>query len=147
MIELNIKIDDEQLENTINNAEQLKDNDKVFASITEVVKAKKQIEDALEVVSKLEAKAKQDIDAKAKALYGNDWQAIAGTGYKITRSFTGAVYMINPDQRPDKKYLKVIESIDTAKVKAAIELNDGKLPKGIELNPHRNTSIRITLKG
>lgn len=147
MIELNIKIDDEQLENTINNAEQLKDNDKVFASLTEVVKAKKQIEDALEVVSKLEAKAKQDIDAKAKALYGNDWQAIAGTGYKITRSFTGAVYMINPDQSPDKKYLKVTESIDTAKVKAAIELNDGKLPKGIELNPHRNTSIRITLKG
>lgn len=147
MIELNIKIDDEQLENTINNAEQLKDNDKVFASLTEVVKAKKQIEDALEVVSKLEAKAKQDIDAKAKALYGNDWRAIAGTGYKITRSFAGAVYMINPDQRPDKKYLKVIESIDTAKVKAAIELNDGKLPKGIELNPHRNTSIRITLKG
>lgn len=147
MIELNIKIDDEQLENTINNAEQLKDNDKVFASLTEVVKAKKQIEDALEVVSKLEAKAKQDIDAKAKALYGNDWQAIAGTGYKITRSFTGAVYMINPDQHPDKKYLKVTESIDTAKVKAAIELNDGKLPKGIELNPHRNTSIRITLKG
>lgn len=40
MIELNIKIDDEQLENTINNAEQLKDNDKVFASLTEVVKAK-----------------------------------------------------------------------------------------------------------
>ena len=147
MIELNIKIDDEQLENTINNAEHLKDNDKVFASLTEVVKAKKQIEGALEVVSKLEAKAKQDIDAKAKALYGNDWQAIAGTGYKITRSFTGAVYMINPDQRPDKKYLKVTESIDTAKVKAAIELNDGKLPKGIELNPHRNTSIRITLKG
>lgn len=147
MIELNIKIDDEQLEKTIADAEQLSDNDKVFASLTEVVKAKKELEDALEVVSKLEAKAKQDIDAKAKALYGNDWQAIAGTGYKITRSFTGAVYMINPDQRPDKKYLKITESIDTAKVKAAIELNDGKLPKGIELNPHRNTSIRITLKG
>lgn len=147
MVELNIKIDDEKLEKTIADAEQLSDNDKVFASLTEVVKAKKELEDALEVVARLEAKAKQDIDAKAKALYGNDWQAIAGTGYKITRSFTGAVYIINPDQRPDKKYLKVTESIDTAKVKAAIELNDGKLPKGIELNPHRNTSIRITLKG
>lgn len=147
MIELNIKIDDEKLEKTINNAEQLSDNDKVFASLTEVVKAKKELEDALEVVARLEAKAKQDIDAKAKSLYGNDWQAIAGTGYKITRSFTGAVYIINPDQRPDKKYLKVTESIDTAKVKAAIELNDGKLPKGIEINPHRNTLIRITLKG
>lgn len=147
MIELNIKIDDEKLEKTIADAEQLSDNDKVFASLTEVVKAKKELEDALEVVARLETKAKQDIDAKAKSLYGNDWQAIAGTGYKITRSFTGAVYIINPDQRPDKKYLKVTESIDTAKVKAAIELNDGKLPKGIELNPHRNTSIRITLKG
>lgn len=147
MIELNIKIDEEKLKSLLTEADNLNDNDQVFGKLTEVVAAKKQLEDALETVAKIEAEAKQDIDARAKALYGNDWQAISGTGYKITRSFTGAVYTMNPDQKPDRKFLKIVESLDTAKIKAAIELNGGKLPKGVELNPNRNTSIRITLKG
>lgn len=145
MIELNIKIDEGKLKSLLTEADNLNDNDQVFGKLTEVVAAKKQLEDALETVAKIEAEAKQNIDARAKALYGNDWQAISGTGYKITRSFTGAVYMMNPDQKPDKKFLKIVESLDTAKIKAAIELNGGKLPKGVELNPNRNTSIRITL--
>ena len=140
-----IKIDDEALKSSILEATDLNDNEAMFAKLTEISKAKKELSDALDQITSLESLAKSEIDSRAKTLYGNDWQAIAGAGYKISRSFTGAVYNISPDVKPAKKYLVIKESINTKVVEAELEVS-GKLPKGIEPNKARGTMIRISLK-
>lgn len=146
MIEIEtIKIDDEALKSSIFEATDLNDNEAMFAKLTEISKAKKELADALDQISSLESLAKNEIDNRAKTLYGNDWQAIAGSGYKISKSYTGAVYNISPDVKPAKKYLVIKESINTKVVEAELEVS-GKLPKGIEPNKSRGTMIRISLK-
>lgn len=146
MIEIKeIKIDEEALKSSILEATDLNDNEAMFAKLTEISKAKKELADALDQISSLESLAKSEIDSRAKTLYGNDWQAIAGSGYKISKSYTGAVYNISPDVKPAKKYLVIKESINTKVVEAELEVS-GKLPKGIEPNKSRGTMIRISLK-
>ena len=146
MIEIEtIKIDDEALKSSILEATDLNDNEAMFAKLTEISKAKKELADALDQISSLESLAKSEIDSRAKTLYGKDWQAIAGSGYKISKSYTGAVYNISPDVKPAKKYLVIKESINTKVVEAELEVS-GKLPKGIEPNKSRGTMIRISLK-
>ena len=146
MIEIaEIKIDDEALKANILEATDLNDNEAMFERLTEIAKAKKELSDALDQITSLESLAKSEIDSRAKTLYGNDWQAIAGSGYKISKSYTGAVYNISPDVKPAKKYLVIKESINTKVVEAELEVS-GKLPKGIEPNKSRGTMLRITLK-
>ena len=146
MIEIDaIKINDDELKQAIASAKDLNDNETAFAELAKVSQVKKQIKDVLDTLESIEADAKSEIDGRAKALYGNDWQAIAGNGYKITRSRTGTVYALNPDVKQAKKYLIIKETINTKLVDAELEVN-GKLPKGIEYNPARGTMIRISLK-
>lgn len=145
MITLNYEIDEEKLSETINEAIKLDDNEQMFNQLCEVKRAKAELEDALEALDKIEVVAKGLINSKAKELYGNDWQTIAGQGYKITRSKTGSIYQVSPMERPNKKFLIIKESIDSKAVDAAIE-KSGKLPKGIEINPNRGESIRVALK-
>jgi hypothetical protein len=145
MITLNYEINEEELAKTINEAINLNDNDQMFGNLCEVKRAKKDLEEALEKLDTIESIAKGFIDSKARQLYGNDWQTIVGKGYKITRSSTGNVYVRNPDIPVNKKFLKIVESLDTKAIDAELEKTQ-KLPKGIEVNPSRGTSIRITLK-
>lgn len=148
MIEITkIKIDDEALKSNISEAMDLNNNDEMFTRLLEVSKAKKEVADALEKIEAIEKMAKSEIDSRAKNLYGKDWQAIAGEGYKISRSFTGSVYTFDPENKPAKKYLVIKETVNTKLVDAEAELKDGVLPKGIEINPSRGSSIRINLKG
>lgn len=146
MIEIDaIKINDDELKQAIASAKDLNDNEAAFAELAKVSQIKKQIKDVLDTLEGIEADAKNEIDGRAKALYGNDWQAIAGKGYKITRSRTGSVYTINPEIKPLKKYLVIKETVNTKLVDAEVEVN-GKLPKGIEINPSRGTMIKVTIK-
>lgn len=146
MIEIaEIKIDEEALKANILEATDLNDNEAMFERLTEITKAKKELSDALDKIAGLESLAKSEIDSRAKTLYGNDWQAIVGSGYKISKSYTGAVYNISPDVKPAKKYLVIKESVNTKAVEAELEVS-GKLPKGIEPNKARGTMIRISLK-
>ena len=47
----------------------------------------------LRLLIEVEVDIKVVVNAKAKQLYGNDWQAICrGRATKISRSFTGAKY-------------------------------------------------------
>lgn len=140
-----IQIDDEKLKESITAAADLNNNDEAFAELAAIRRFKKQIADALDMVDKIESEAKAAIDARAKTLYGINWQAIAGQGYKITRSKTGSVYNINPELKPSKKFLIVKESVNSKLVDAEVELH-GKLPKGIEINPDRGTMIKVTIK-
>lgn len=146
MIEIaTIKIDDEKLKESITTAADLNNNDEAFAGLTTISQFKKQIADALDTIDGIEREAKAAIDARAKTLYGINWQAITGQGYKITRSKTGSVYNINPEFKPDKKFLIIKESVNSKLVDAEVELH-GKLPKGIEINPDRGTMIKVTIK-
>lgn len=145
MITLNYEINEEELAKSINEAIKLEDNEEMFNQLCAVKRAKLELEEALEKLEKIESIAKGFINSKAKQLYGNDWQTIASKNYKITRSKTGNIYVINPEIKVSKKFLKIVESIDTKLVDAELEKTQ-KLPKGIELNPSRGDSIRITLK-
>lgn len=146
MIEIDaIKINDDELKQAIASAKDLNDNEAAFAELAKVSQVKKQIKDVLDTLESIEADAKSEIDSRAKALYGSDWQAIAGRGYKISRSKTGSVYNINPELKPNKKYLIIKETVNSKLVDAEVELN-GKLPKGIEINPDRGTMIKVTIK-
>lgn len=146
MIEIkDISIDEDELKSLISEAKDLNDHEEMFNKLSEISVLKKEIADALEIVEGVEREAKYTIDDRARELYGNDWQAISGKGYKISRSRTGSVYTILPDIKPQKKFLVIKESINTKAVDAEIE-EKGKLPKGVEYNPSRGTMIRITLR-
>lgn len=146
MIEIaEIKIDEEALKNSIQEADDLNNNEEMFEKLTQIAVAKKELSEALDQITSIESLAKSEIDSRAKTLYGINWQAIAGSGYKISRSFTGAVYNINPEVKPNKKYLVVKETVNTKAVEAELEMS-GKLPKGIEPNKSRGSMLRITLK-
>ena len=138
---LNVKM----LTQTIEDALKLDDNEQLFNELTKVSVAKKEIEAMLEKVESIEKDAKGLINSKAKALYGADWQAIAGKGYKITRSATGSVYARAMDVPVNKKFIELKEVLLTKVIDAEID-KTGKLPKGIEINPSRGESIRITIK-
>lgn len=145
MITLNYKLDEESLAKSINEAIKLEDNEQMFNNLCEVKRAKMELENALEELDKIEIIAKGLINSKAKQLYGNDWQTIAGNGYKITRSKTGSIYILNPMVKANKKFLEIKETINSKAVDAEIEKN-GKLPNGIDINPNRGESLRITIK-
>lgn len=145
MITLNYELDEEKLAESINEAIKLEDNEQMFNNLCEVKRAKLELEDALEKLEKIEVVAKGLINSKATQLYGNSWQTIVSKDYKITRSKTGNIYVLNPDIKVNKKFLKIVESIDTKLVDAELEKTQ-KLPQGIEINPNRGDSIRITLK-
>jgi len=145
MITLNFEINEEKLAESINDAIKLDDNEQMFNHLCEVKRTKMELEDALEKLEKIEIVAKGLINSKAKQLYGNDWQTIVGKGYKITRSSTGNVYVRNPEIKVSKKFIEIKESLLTKEIDLEIE-KTGKLPKGIEVNPNRGESIRITIK-
>lgn len=139
------EIDLKTLHKAIEEALSFKDNEMLFGQLSSITSAKDELKNLLDKVEKIELEAKGLINSKAKALHGDDWQVITGKGYKILRSPTGAVFTRNPDVKVSKKFLKVVESIDTDAVKAELDKTE-KLPKGIELNPTRGETIKITIK-
>lgn len=143
-IKIELEIDLEALKEVIDKSKDLNDNQELFSQLVEVYRAKKQISDVLDQLISIETEAKGFIKAKADALYSNEWSAIKGNGYKITKSSTGSVFNILPDAKPPKKFLVIKESLDSKLVEAHIK-ETGKLPKGIEYNPSRGHSIRVTV--
>lgn len=142
---INHEVDLEVLKNVIEGATDLNDNNEMFKSLTQITNAKKELKDILDELEKYEVGAKNLITQKARQLYGKDWQTITGQGYKITRSSTGNIYVRNPDLPVSKRFIELKESLLTKVIDAELE-KTGKLPKGIELNPSRGESIRITIK-
>lgn len=142
-ITISLEINVDELKSEIENADSLNDNQKVFKQLALVGIAKKQVEDALELVKQVESQAKLLIDDKAKALYGVNWSAIAGQGYKVTKSLTGTVYEIG-DPEKAKEYIKVEVKPDSDKIKDYIK-SHSSLPDGIDYNPNRGSSIKITV--
>jgi len=144
-IELEVNLD--ELKDIINDTKELNDNEQLFSQLVQFQRVKKQISEISDQLTSIETEAKSYIKAKADALYGKEWTAIKGTkgkNYKITKSPTGSVFNIMTDKKPPKEFLVIKESLDTELVENFIK-EKGVLPKGIEYNPSRGTSIRITV--
>lgn len=143
VININAKIDLKKLKSQIEKSTKIEDGEKFFESLTEVYRIKAEIGAVLDQIISIETEAKGLINSKAKALYGNEWQAISGEKFKITRSRTGEVYTITGQAPP--RFVKVKKTVDSKAVDNYVA-EKGKLPTGIEINDQRGESIRVTLK-
>lgn len=143
IININAKIDLKALREQIEESTKIEDGEKFFESLTEVYKIKAEIGAMLDQITSIEIEAKGLINSKAKALYGNEWQAISGEHFKITRSRTGDVYTITGQAPP--RFVKIKKSVDSKAVDNYVA-EKGKLPTGIEINDQRGESIRVTIK-
>lgn len=142
-MEISLNIDLDQLRTDIESATKITDDEKFFEQLSEVEVVKKQLKDAADLLYSIEQDVKGLINTKAKALFGPDWQAIKGERFKITRSKTGDMYLVNG--KPNPKFTKVKVSVDSKAVEEFLVSND-KLPAGIEVNDKRGESLRITIK-
>lgn len=142
IIKINAEFDLDALRSQINEATKIEDGEQFFESLASVYKVKKELAALEDLLISIETEAKGLINTKAKALYGNDWQAIKGEHFKISRSRTGDVYSLVGTAK--KEFLKIKTSVDSKAVEA-YALAKGKLPAGIELNDKRGESIRVTI--
>jgi len=142
-IDIELHIDIESLRETIESALDLNDNQLLFEKLIEFESAKKKINEALDLIKSIEADAKGLILSKANALYTDKWEVIAGSHYKITKSPTNNVF--NVTDEADNEYIVVKKTANTKVINQYIKDN-GKLPKGIDYNMERGTSIRINVK-
>lgn len=142
-ITINVDVDLAQVQGIVDDALKLDDNALLFKKLAEFAHIKKQVSDAMEAVGKIEADVKGFISAKAKQLYGDNWQAIAGPGYKISRSFTGAKYEQVGAAAED--FIIIKQSVDSKAVENFVKANN-KLPEGIAASAARGQQIRITIK-
>jgi len=140
---INVEIDLDEVNNIVSEALKLEDNAELFTKLAEFAKIKKQIADAVDAIDRVEVDIKGVINAKAKQLYGNDWQAIAGPGYKISRSFTGAKY--EHVGEASEEFIVTKLSINSKAVDTYVK-EHSDLPTGIAVNSARGESIRITVK-
>lgn len=141
-INLTIEIDIDALKASISRSKALEDNDKVFAVLSSIAAPKIQLKQALEVVEGIEREIKQLISDKAQTLYGSDWNVIQGTGYRISRQKSGALYELNGE--PDKRFVKITRSINSDAVTEFVKGN-GKLPEGVAINTNRTEVIKLTV--
>jgi hypothetical protein len=143
VIDLHYKLDDQAIKSLISEASELENNDELFGHLAEIARIKQDFKDVTEVLDRLELEIKQEINEKAKALYGPQWQAIKGDGYKITRSYTGSIYEVTGEPAPE--LIEVKKSIKSKLVEEYVKAK-GTLPEGIGYNPNRGEAIRITVK-
>jgi hypothetical protein len=143
VIDLHYKLDDQAIKNLINEAAELENNNELFGRLAEIARAKQDFKDVAEVLDKVELEIKAEINDQAKALYGPQWHAIKGDGYKITRSYTGSIYEIAGEPAPE--LIEVKQSIKSKLVDEYVKAK-GTLPEGIGYNPNRGEAIRITVK-
>lgn len=143
VIDIELKVDIKSIRETIENALELNDNQQLFEKIVEFEIVKKQANDLLDTIKSIEADVKGLINSKANALYTDKWEAIKGKHYKITKSPTGSVFII--DGEPENEFVVIKKSLDTKLVNNYIKDN-GKLPSGVQYNEARGTSIRINVQ-
>ena len=141
-LDLNLSIDVESIVKSIAESKTLEDNELIFAKLSQIAFDKAQIAVFLDTFEKIEREVKQAVNDKAKSLYGTEWTAVKGQGYKITRSFTGSVYEIVGE--PDSEFLDIKISPKSKAIEVFVKAKS-TLPKGITYNPNRGESIRITV--
>jgi hypothetical protein len=145
LITINLSIDLDAITEAVENSGNLNDNQEVFKQLAVIQKAKDQLGEAADAITSIESTVKSTINSKAKALYGDEWAAIKGDGYKITRSGTGPVYEIVDTKAVADNFLKKKVTVDSDAVKDFIKANN-TLPTGTDYTKQRGESIRITIQ-
>ena len=130
----------------LDNIKTIENDEQFFKGLAAIGIAKSVLKDAMEVVDEYELQAKGLINAKAKALYGSDWQVIKGEHFKVSRSFTGQLYEITNEDTVEADFVKVKIAPNAKEIETFRETHDNKLPDGVAINEHRGESIRITVK-
>lgn len=143
-IELRISIDVEEIEQTIAKSKDLANDEQGFLAISELMKAKEQLDNVNAQWDEVERTIKEALNRKAKALLGKEWTALNGQGFQLRRSLTGTVYQLTDPFKVPKELLEEKITVDTKAVSDYIKANS-KLPEGLSYNPNRNESIRIKL--
>lgn len=136
-------IDMEAVQGIVDEALSLDDNAAMFAKLAEFAHVKAMLKDATEQLDKAEADIKGIINSKAKQLYGPNWQAISGPGYKISRQFTGAKY--EQVGAAPEQFIVIKQSVNSKAVDEFVKANS-ELPEGIAINQARGESIRMAIK-
>lgn len=140
-LDINTTLDLDPFLTKIKYAKNLEDKE-FFGELAKIQSVKDELKDIQEAVEDVERQVKQAINDRAKALYGDNWQAIKGEGFKISRSMTGAVYSVT--DKADDKFIQLSVRPDTKAIDSYIETK-GELPGGVDFNPKRNESLRITV--
>lgn len=133
----------------IGNSKDLKGDEQFFEAMSAMSFAKQAVKDVLDQVESYERDAKQQINDRAKALYGKDWQVIEGEHFKISRSATGSVYELIDSEaaaKVDPNLIKVAMAVDAKVADTYRESHDNKVPNGIAVNEHRGERIMITVR-
>ena len=141
---LGLNLDD--LKEIIDKAKDFETDEEFFKALASISAAKGIAAEALEIIETFEQAAKGMINAKAKALYGPDWQVIKSEHFKISRSFTGQLYEITNADDVEPDFLKVSFKPNAREIETFRETHDNKLPEGIAINEHRGESIRVAIK-
>lgn len=144
-VKINATLDLQASLDAIKASKTLKDDKLVFEKLAEFQAVKDQLAAAKEQLDDVEQQVKQAINDRAKATYGNQWDSIVSDGYKITRSFTGSVFNVGDPAKVGDEFLKVELKPETKKIEDYIK-SKGSLPEGLDYNPDRGESIRITVK-
>ena len=143
VIKLEATFDLDAIKAEIESSKKITGDEAYFEQLSKIQATKKVLGDIEDQLKSIEAEAKGFINSKAKALYGDNWTVIDGANFKISRSKTGDVYIINGS--PASQFIKTKVSVDTKAVDKYITENK-KLPKYIEVNDQRGESIKITVK-
>lgn len=143
IIQIDVTVNLDEVLEAIKNADSLQDNEKMFEYLSKIQEVKNKFEQEQEKLENVEKDIKAAINDKAKALYGNDWSAIKGEKFKITRSYSGSVFEIT--EKTPEKFLIIKKSPNTKAIQAYMQ-EKNKLPAGVDYNPKRSEVIRITVK-
>lgn len=139
-LELNLLIDLKAITAAVEASKTLEDNETIFGLLAGFAYDKKAVEAFLEAFEAVEREIKQVINDKAKSLYGTEWTAIKGHGYKLSRSYTGDVYIMSGT--PPPQFVKIKRSLDTKLVNQYVKA-EGKLPRGVDYSDVRGERIGI----
>ncbi len=142
-MKIEAEFDLEGFKNALESTKTIKGDEEFFTKLGAIDVLKSQLKTVSDELISLETEAKGLIDARAKALYGDNWQVIDGERVKIVKSPIGSVYDIA--DTTSAKFVVVKKSANTKAIEDFVVKNS-KLPKGVELNPDRGWSMRIKVK-
>lgn len=141
-VKLEAEFDLDTLRKQIESSKTIKGDEAYFEQLSQMQAVKLELKALEDELMSVEAEAKGLINSKAKSLYGDNWQVIQGENFKITRSKTGDVYLINGS--PNSKFIKIKKSVDSKAVDDYV-VEKGSLPTGIEVNDQRGESIQVKI--
>lgn len=143
-LELKAEFDLKEFKELVKATPDLISDQNFFQSLAQFKRIKSEFDQLGEELAEAEKEIKQAINDRAKATFGDQWQAIAGDRWKISRSWSGSVYTID-DLDKASDFIKLAEpKPDTDAIDEFVAKNSA-LPEGVSRNDNRSEVIRISV--